>query len=138
MSGQRRASDDDYYLQKYVPRRPGSVWSRVNVEKVERLLADGRMREPGMAQVRAAQADGRWEVAYVSQRDAVVPAEVRTALDANERAKAVFDALDKTSQYHRYLPVLQARTAKARASRIDKLVAELEAEAPEGRRGPAR
>ena len=81
VSGQRRALDDRYYLQKYVPRRPRSLWSRVNVEKVEALLAAGRMREPGMAEVRAAQADGRWEAAYESQKTATVPADVVAALD---------------------------------------------------------
>ena len=80
VSGQRRALDDDHYLQKYVPRRPRSMWSRVNVDKVEALIAAGRMREPGMAEVRAARADGRWAAAYASQREATVPPDVVAAL----------------------------------------------------------
>ena len=109
VSGQRRALDDRYYLQKYVPRRPRSLWSRVNVEKVEALLAAGRMREPGMAEVRAAQADGRWDAAYASQKTATVPADVVAALEANAQAKAAFDSLARSDQYLLYLPVLQAR-----------------------------
>ena len=126
ISGQRRALDERHYLQKYVPRRPGSLWSRVNVEKVERLLATGRMRVPGMAEVRAAQADGRWENAYASQRHASVPPDVVAALDGNPPAKAAFVALDRSAQYRLYLPVLQARTASARATRLARLVATLE------------
>src|SRR5918998_6711471 len=72
ISGQRRSLDERHYLQKYVPRRPRSLWSRVNVDKVEMLLAAGRMREPGLAEVRAAKADGRWEAAYASQKEATV------------------------------------------------------------------
>jgi uncharacterized protein YdeI (YjbR/CyaY-like superfamily) len=125
VSGQRRSLDDRYYLQKYVPRRRRSLWSKVNVEKVARLLAAGRMREPGMAEVRAAQADGRWDAAYESQRESTVPADVEAALDASQTARRAFDALDKTAQYRLYLPVLQARTATARAARVEKLIAGL-------------
>ena len=126
ISGQRRSLDDDHYLQKYVPRRPGSLWSQVNVEKVERLLAAGRMREPGLAEVRAAQADGRWAAAYVSQRNATVPADVATALEADEQAKARFDALDRTARYRLLLPVLQATSPPARAARLRQLISALE------------
>jgi uncharacterized protein YdeI (YjbR/CyaY-like superfamily) len=127
ISGQRRSLDATYYLQKYVPRRPKSLWSKVNVEKVEMLSAAGRMREPGMAEVRAAQANGRWDAAYASQTRATVPAEVIAALAVDTPARDAFDALDKSSQYLLYLPVLQARTAKTRAARVEKLVSLLEA-----------
>ncbi|HMG42580.1 MAG TPA: YdeI/OmpD-associated family protein [Acidimicrobiales bacterium] len=127
VSGQRKALDEGYYLQKYVPRRPRSLWSQVNVDKVEKLLAAGRMREPGMAEVRAAQADGRWDAAYASQKEATVPPDVVTALEENAKARAVFDALDRTAQYRLYLPVLQALSPKARVARLQKLIAQLEA-----------
>ncbi len=64
ISGQRRGLDQTWYLQKYVPRRPRSIWSQVNVAKVEALTAAGRMRPPGLAEVEAARADGRWGAAY--------------------------------------------------------------------------
>lgn len=127
ISGQRRSYDAQYYLQKYVPRRPKSLWSKVNVDKVERLLAAGRMREPGLAEVRAAQADGRWDAAYASQKDATVPDDLVAALADNPRAQAAFDALDKTAQYVAYLPLLQATTPTARAARLARLIAALEA-----------
>jgi uncharacterized protein YdeI (YjbR/CyaY-like superfamily) len=61
ISSHRKAWDATYFLQKYTPRRPGSNWSKVNVDKVVRLEAAGRMRPPGIAEVDAAKADGRWE-----------------------------------------------------------------------------
>jgi uncharacterized protein YdeI (YjbR/CyaY-like superfamily) len=61
ISGHRRALDDTYFLQRYTPRRPKSNWSKVNVAKVEALVAAGRMRPPGQAEVDAAKADGRWD-----------------------------------------------------------------------------
>jgi len=71
ISGQRRALDGQYYLQKYVPRRPRSLWSQVNVKKAEHLIASGRMRARGLIEIAAARADGRWAAAYAAQRDAV-------------------------------------------------------------------
>jgi uncharacterized protein YdeI (YjbR/CyaY-like superfamily) len=123
VSGQRKPLDEQWYLQKYVPRRARSLWSRVNVDKVEVLLAAGRMREPGMAEVRAAQEDGRWAAAYESQNRATVPPAVVAALDSDPHAKAAFESLDRTRQYRLYLPVLQATSADARAARVKKLVA---------------
>jgi uncharacterized protein YdeI (YjbR/CyaY-like superfamily) len=63
ISGQRRALDETWYLQKYVPRRPRSNWSALNVRKVGELTRAGRMRPPGIAEVEAARADGRWDAA---------------------------------------------------------------------------
>ena len=72
ISGQRKSLDEVYYLQKYVPRRPRSRWSQVNVDKVAELAAAGRMRPSGWAEVEAAKADGRWDAAYASQRNATI------------------------------------------------------------------
>ena len=60
ISGQRKSLDHIYYLQKYVPRRPRSHWSQLNVTKVAQLTAAGRMRPSGIAEVEAAKTDGRW------------------------------------------------------------------------------
>jgi uncharacterized protein YdeI (YjbR/CyaY-like superfamily) len=60
ISGHRKPCDDTFFLQRYTPRRPGSNWSSVNVAKVEALMAAGRMQPPGLAEVEAAKADGRW------------------------------------------------------------------------------
>lgn len=120
ISGQRRSYDDQYYLQKYVPRRPRSLWSRVNVDKVEMLTAAGRMREPGLAEVRRAQEDGRWAAAYESQRTATVPTDLAAALDANPGARKAFEALDKTGRYLVILPLLQARAPETRRVRLER------------------
>jgi uncharacterized protein YdeI (YjbR/CyaY-like superfamily) len=130
ISGQRRSLDERYYLQKYVPRRPRSLWSQVNVDKVAALTAAGRMREPGLAEVRRAQEDGRWEQAYESQKAATVPADLAVALDADPRARKAFEALDKTGRYQLILPLLQARTPKTMRARLDKALSTLVPPAP--------
>jgi uncharacterized protein YdeI (YjbR/CyaY-like superfamily) len=128
ISGQRKALDDVYYLQKYVPRRPGSRWSQVNVRKVEELMAAGRMRPPGLAEVEAAKADGRWASAYASQKEATVPPDLAAALAASPVAAATFESLSKTSQYAVILDVVTARTPGTRADHIRKAIATLEAQ----------
>ncbi|MGW7053686.1 YdeI/OmpD-associated family protein [Streptomyces sp. NPDC054887] len=120
ISGQRRSLDAQYYLQKYVPRRPRSLWSRVNVDKVAALTAAGRMREPGLAEVRRAQQDGRWAAAYESQRTAAVPPDLAAALEADPAARKAFEALDRSGRYQVILPLLQALTPEARQVRLDR------------------
>ena len=73
------------------------------------------------------------------QKTATVPADVVAALEANGRAKAAFDSLAKSDQYLLYLPILQARSTKSRAARIEKLIASLQAgrQDPRGRRRDA-
>ncbi|MFB7956768.1 YdeI family protein [Streptomyces sp. NPDC056045] len=122
ISGQRRSFDEQYYLQKYVPRRPRSLWSQVNVDKVAKLTAAGRMREAGLAEVRRAQEDGRWAAAYASQRTATVPPELAAALDAAPGARKAFEALDRTARYQLILPLLQALTPDTRKARLDRIL----------------
>jgi uncharacterized protein YdeI (YjbR/CyaY-like superfamily) len=118
ISGQRRSLDAVHYLQKYVPRRARSRWSQVNVAKVEELTAAGRMRPPGLAEVDAAKADGRWAAAYESQRNATVPADLAAALAESPKAARAFEALGKTARYAVMLKLATARTDAARASQL--------------------
>jgi uncharacterized protein YdeI (YjbR/CyaY-like superfamily) len=130
ISGQRKSYDGIYYLQKYVPRRPRSRWSKINVAKVEQLIAAGRMRRSGLAEVEAAKADGRWAAAYESQRDAAVPPDLAATLAASPTATQAFDALSKTQQYAVILKLITARTATARAAQLSRAMTALEAGAP--------
>lgn len=121
----RRSCDEDYYLQRYSPRRPTSSWSQVNVDKVEALIAAGRMREPGFAAIRAAKADGRWDAAYQSQRNATIPPDLAAALADNERARDRFERLDRTHQYALFLRLMKAKTPGNRAVQLQQIIASL-------------
>jgi uncharacterized protein YdeI (YjbR/CyaY-like superfamily) len=127
ISGQRKSFGQVYYLQKYVPRRPGSRWSRRNVTKVGELIAAGRMRPSGLAEVEAAKADGRWAAAYDSQRHATVPPDLATALASSAHAAQVFGALSRTKRFAVILKLTTARTPTARAARLRRVMAALEA-----------
>jgi uncharacterized protein YdeI (YjbR/CyaY-like superfamily) len=127
ISGQRRSLDDEYYLQKYVPRRPRSRWSKVNVRKVEELTAASRMRPSGIAEVEAAKADGRWDAAYESQKDATVPPDLAAALAASPRASQTFATLNKTDRYAVIHDVVTARNPATRSAHVRRAIAALEA-----------
>ncbi len=128
IDGQRRSYDDKYYLQKYTPRRKRSLWSKVNIGKVEALIAEGRMREPGMAEIDLAKADGRWDAAYESQANAVVPADLEAALEQNDKAKKFFDSLTRAERYAVLWRLMTAKTPEVRAIRLQKMVETLESE----------
>ncbi|MFE3385900.1 YdeI/OmpD-associated family protein [Streptomyces anulatus] len=97
----------------------------MNVEKVAALAAAGRMREPGLAEVRRAQEDGRWDRAYASQATAVVPDDLAAALAADPAARAAFDGLDRTARYLVMLPLLRAATPETRRTRLERAVRDL-------------
>lgn len=125
IDGQRRAYDDDSFLQRYSRRRKTSSWSKVNVDKVEALTAAGRMHPAGVAEVDAAKADGRWASAYEPQRTAKVPTDLAEALAANADARKAFDDLGKSERYAVMLPVLRARTPAGREKAIAREIARL-------------
>ncbi|MFC8797775.1 YdeI family protein [Promicromonospora sp. NPDC057138] len=125
IDGRRQGLDGDSFLQRYSPRRPRSPWSKVNRAKAEALIAAGRMRPAGLAQIEAARADGRWDRAYEPQRTAAVPAELAAALTAHPAAQAAFDSLGRSEQYALFLPLLKAPTPRSREQIVARVLAEL-------------
>ncbi|MER7572880.1 YdeI/OmpD-associated family protein [Streptomyces sp. NPDC126514] len=126
ITGQRKPLDESYFLQKITPRRPGSLWSMVNVRRIAELSAAGRMRPAGVAEVEAARADGRWAAAYESQRNATVPEDLTAELERSPRAREAFEGLGRSDRYQVVLGLLQARTPGTRAARLAAAVARLE------------
>ena len=77
----RKGLDDKSFLQRYTPRRKKSIWSKINVDNVARLIREGRMTEHGLRQVKAAKADGRWQRAYRSGKAMKIPVDLQAAID---------------------------------------------------------
>jgi uncharacterized protein YdeI (YjbR/CyaY-like superfamily) len=125
IDGQKRGCDDACFLQRFTPRRPKSLWSKINIGHVERLAAAGRMQAAGLREVEAAKADGRWQAAYAGAAEMTVPEELAAALADNHKARAFFDTLDKTNRYAVCWRVRTAKKPETRAARVEKLVAML-------------
>jgi uncharacterized protein YdeI (YjbR/CyaY-like superfamily) len=118
IDGQVRRFDQHFYLQRFTPRRPRSKWSQINREKATSLIEAGRMQPSGLAQVEAAQADGRWEAAYPAQSQARVPDDFQTALDAHPQARAFFETLTGSARYAFLYRLHDVTDPRRRAQRI--------------------
>jgi len=127
IDGRREGLDDTWFLQRFTPRTARSRWSRINRDKAERLIAEGRMRRRGLAETEAAKADGRWAAAYEGQRAIEVPDDLRRELDARPEAAAFFATLSSQNRYAILYRLQDAKRPETRARRLAKFVAMLEA-----------
>jgi uncharacterized protein YdeI (YjbR/CyaY-like superfamily) len=125
IDGQAARHDERYYLQRFTPRRSRSRWSQINCRRAERLIAQKRMKPAGLAQVKAAKDDGRWEAAYAPPSAAEVPEDLQQALDQNPDAKAFFKTLNRANRYAILYRVQDAKRPETRERRIAQFVAML-------------
>ena len=126
IDGQAKSFDDKYWLVKFTPRRPKSIWSQINTKRVEQLIASGEMKPSGLKAVEAAKQDGRWDAAYASQKNISVPADFQSALSKNEKAKAFFESLTGSKRYSFLFRIETAKKAETRMKRILQFVEMLE------------
>lgn len=125
IDGQRDKLDEQYFLQRFTPRRANSRWSQINRTKALELIERGRMRPAGMREVERARADGRWDQAYPSQRNATIPEDLQRALDANEAAREFFATLRGANRYSILYRIGNTKNPETRARRIEMYVAML-------------
>jgi uncharacterized protein YdeI (YjbR/CyaY-like superfamily) len=120
IDGIARRLDDEWYVQRFTPRRAKSVWSKINRERIERLTAEERMRPAGLAEVEKAKADGRWDAAYDSPATAVVPDDLAAALAARDLTD-VYAALDGRNRFAFLNRIQTAVRPETRTRRIEQL-----------------
>ena len=126
IDGQKQPYDDEYWLQRFTPRGPRSIWSKINTGKAEALIKSGRMQPAGLAAIEAAKATGRWESAYQPSSNAEVPPELQAALDKNKKAKAFFETLRGANRYALIFRVQTAKKPETRAKRVAEFIDMLE------------
>ncbi len=123
IDSQKRALDDKAFLQRFGPRKAKSPWSKINCAKVEALIAAGRMKPPGLAEVERAKKDGRWDRAYSGARTAELPPELAAALAKNAKARAFYETLDSANRYAILFRIQTAVKPETRLARVEKFVA---------------
>jgi uncharacterized protein YdeI (YjbR/CyaY-like superfamily) len=126
IDSQKKSFDEKYFLQKFSPRGPKSIWSKINCEKVEQLIKAGRMTPAGMTAVESAKVDGRWDAAYDAQSRAVIPDDLQAALDANPSASSFFATLTGVNRYAILFRIQNTKKPETRQRNIEKFIAMLE------------
>ena len=118
IDGQSKTIDADWYWQRFTPRRRRSLWSKRNRDIVARLIEAERMQPAGQAEIDRAKADGRWEAAYDSPANAVVPEDLTAALRRSPRARRFFESLDARNRYAILHRLMTARRPETRSKRL--------------------
>ncbi|RUS46174.1 bacteriocin-protection protein [Cohnella sp. AR92] len=126
VDSQKEAFDEKTWLQRFTPRGPKSIWSKVNKDKAEQLIANGRMKNSGYKSIEEAQKNGNWDKAYESQRIASLPEDFAIELERNSEAKAFYDTLDKQNKYAIVFRINTAKKQETRDKRIRQFIQMLE------------
>ena len=114
--------DEVSYLQRFTPRRPKSLWSKKNIEKVTRLISSGKMKAGGLKEIEAAKADGRWNAAYDSPANMEIPKDFLKELSKNKKAKIFFQTLNKTNIFAITWRLQTAKKPETREKRMKVII----------------
>jgi uncharacterized protein YdeI (YjbR/CyaY-like superfamily) len=117
IDGQSNSVDSDYFLRTFTPRRPQSLWSKVNIGHVTRLIEEGRMRPQGQHEIDRAKADGRWDSAY-RQSDGELPVELQDALNADPEIARTFASQSAQNRFAMAFRVANLKRPASRAARV--------------------
>ena len=118
----RKGLDEKSFLQRYTPRGKKSIWSKINIDNVARLIDEGRMTEHGLREVDAAKADGRWDRAYGSGKDMKIPDDLQAAIDAEPEAGAMLEKLSAQNRFALAFRIHNLKTEAGRRKRIEAFV----------------
>jgi uncharacterized protein YdeI (YjbR/CyaY-like superfamily) len=126
IDGQKKPENEKTWLQRFVPRSDMSIWSKINREKAEVLIKNGRMAPAGREAIERAKENGRWTAAYDSPSRAAVPEDFQAALDQNTRANSFFQILDRANRYAILFRIQTVRKADTRERKIKQFISMLE------------
>lgn len=125
IDGVRKSLDDKSFLQRYSPRSARSIWSQINVDNVSRLIREGRMTEAGLEEAEKAKADGRWARAYASGRGMTIPDDLKAAIDAEPKARAMLKTLNAQNRYAIAFRTHNMKTEAGRKRKVADIVSML-------------
>lgn len=122
IDGIKNKFDENSYILRFTPRRKNSIWSKVNIGKVAKLIENGRMQPQGLAEVDRAKADGRWDQAYDSPANMEIPEDFLQELSKFPEALAFFNTLNKTNRYSIGWRLQTAKKPETRANRMSVII----------------
>lgn len=113
--------DAERYMQIFTPRKPKSVWSKVNKQYIEELIDRGLMTEAGLAKIEVAKQNGSWNTLDAIEA-LIIPDDLKLALAANETANKYFEALSRSAKKNILLSIESAKRPETRSKRIEKAI----------------
>lgn len=128
VDGIRKGMDESRYYLRFTPRKPKSVWSQVNKDRVMALIEAGLMQESGLKMVEEAKQSGSWDEAYSMKGKTELPPDLEEALKKNPKAKAFLESLSPSNQFIYINQVKKLKGAELRTERIQLTILALERE----------
>ncbi|MBK7305438.1 MAG: YdeI/OmpD-associated family protein [Saprospiraceae bacterium] len=122
IDGQKKSFDELAYLQKFCPRRDKSIWSKINIGHVERLIEAGRMKPAGLKAIEKAKANGNWEKAYDSPSKMTIPEDFLKELSNNKKAEAFYKGLNNTNLFSIGFRLQTAKKLETREKRMKEII----------------
>ena len=122
IDGQKKTFDELAYLQKFCPRRDKSIWSKINIGHVQRLIEAGRMKPAGLKAIDKAKENGNWEKAYDSPSKMTIPEDFLKELRKNKKAEAFYKGLNKTNLFSIGFRLQTAKKQETREKRIREII----------------
>ncbi len=122
IDGQRKTFDEQFYINKYTPRRKGSLWSKRNCKIAIQLIKEKRMTSHGLREINAAKEDGRWQNAYDSSKNIQLPPDFLERLKKSKKAYTFFTTLNKTNTFAIAFRLQTARKPETREKRLQKII----------------
>ena len=126
VDGLKGTIDEVSYRIRFTQRKPKSIWSKINIKHVERLVKAGKMMPAGQLKIDEAKRDGRWDNAYEPSSRALAPDDFLRALDLNKAAKAFYSTLSKQNLYAIYFRLQNAKRPETRQRWLEKIIVMLE------------
>jgi len=114
--------DNERYKQKYTSRRKNSVWSKLNKERVTKMIKEGKMTNFGLIKIEEAKKNGAWEKAYSVGTKQELPEDLKTELKKNQIAWQNFQNFAESYQNMYIFWLNNAKRAETREKRIKEIV----------------
>ncbi len=125
IDSQKLSLNENYWLQKFTPRKKKSIWSEINRDKAVQLMKEGKMKSSGLAAVKEAKKSGSWHKAYESQRRITIPPDLASELKKDKKALKFFESLNSINRYSILFRIHTAKKEETRIARIKKFMAML-------------
>jgi len=118
IDGKMQSVDDTVFRQRFTPRKKGSIWSKSNRDRAEKMIREEKMVPAGFEAVCEAKVNGRWDAAYSSKTAPTIPEDLAEALKKNEFAWKNFSGFSNSTKLQYVYWVNNSKKDETRRKRI--------------------